>query len=260
MKNDYAKVDRISTQGYTFEFGTVLEITFENYKKIALTAGLTTLLIGLLVGILLVAIIGISYGFSELTQTFAGLRPELMSGSSLIVMLLVSTLLAALMSPINAGFIKMAYLADHDREFGVSTVFDYFRGNYFKELFIATAILTFFSTGINYLISFMGILFWGSLVSYIIAFLTFLTIPLIIFSNLTATQAISMSVRLVLKQPLLLLGLMIVGVVFACLGLIGFCIGVFFTLPFLYSLYYSIYTTIIPSEEDVLDEIGQTAE
>lgn len=260
MKNNYDQVERISKQGYDLEFGTILEKAFDNYKKIAGIGGIATLLIGLVIGVFIIALIGVAYGFSDMTHTLTGLSPESMSGSGLLVMLIISTVFAAIISPVNAGFIKMAALAENGSDFGISTIFDYYKGNHFRELFIATAIITFVSTGINYLITYFGILFWGSLAGYVIGFFTFLTIPLIIFSNLTATQAINMSAKLVLRQPLLLLGLLIIAIIFACLGIIGFCIGIFFTIPFLYSMYFTIYAAIIPSEANLLDEIGRTEE
>ncbi len=261
MNNDYSKVEKISNEGYELEFGTILEDAFSNYKKIAGIGGLSMILVGIVVVVILLGIMGVTYGFTDFTETLTGLNPELMSGSSLLGFFFFSMLMAAVLSPINAGFIKMAYQADYDKPFGLNTIFDYFKGSYFKELFISAAIIAFFGNGINYLLNYFGIFFWGSLITYIVGFLTFLTIPLIIFSNLNAVQAITMSIKLVLKQPLILFGLLIVSIIFACLGIVGFCIGLFFTLPFLYSMYYTIYATIIPSsEESILDEIGQNQE
>ena len=70
-------------------------------------------------------------------------------------------------------------------------------------------------------------------------------IPLIVFGNLNATEAIKSSVIIVSKQPLVLLGLLIVAVIAGIIGIFGLCIGIFFTLPFMYSMNYVIYKTII---------------
>ena len=89
----------------------------------------------------------------------------------------------------------------------------------------------------------------------------FLTVPLIIFSKLDAVNAIVFSIKLVFKQPIILFLLLLVGYICAMLGFIALCIGIFFTLPFIYSLYYCIYKNIIPVEEySELDEIGRTTE
>ena len=165
------------------------------------------------------------------------------------------------MSPIGAGFINMAFLADQNKEFGLGTIFGYYKGSYFKELFTAAAIIAFFGTGLNYLFDYIGIKFIGIVITCCVSFITFLTVPLIIFSNLKALEAITMSAKLVIKKPFVLLGLLIVSFIFVCLGIIGLCIGIFFTAPFIYVMYYTIYEAIIPlNEETELDEIGLNQE
>jgi uncharacterized membrane protein len=106
-------------------------------------------------------------------------------------------------------------------------------------------------------IEFAGVPFLGNVLTYVVSFLTFLTIPLIIFSDLKAFEAITMSSRLVLKKPLLLLALIIVSFLFVMLGIFALCIGIIFTIPFLFSLYYIVYKNIVPLEnKDEIDEIG----
>jgi hypothetical protein len=68
---------------------------------------------------------------------------------------------------------------------------------------------------------------------------------LIIFGNLQAIEAIKGSMIVVSKQFFILMGLLIVSLLFTMLGIFGFCIGIFFTMPFIYSMYYSIYNEII---------------
>jgi len=76
--------------------------------------------------------------------------------------------------------------------------------------------------------------------------------PLIIFGKLTAIEAINASILTVSKQPLLILALAIVGYIATMVGFIGCCIGIFFTIPFMYSLYYALYAEIIgfPVKDD----------
>ncbi len=216
MNDNYTKVEKICNEGYQLEFGTILEDAFNNYKKIAGIGGLAMLLIGVVFVVIFGGMIGIVYGFSDFASTLTGLNPQFMSGSNLLFFLIFSVVIAGIMGPINAGFIRMAYQADQDTTFGLETIFHYYKGNYFKELFIAAVIITFTSNGINYLLTHLGVLYWGNLITYTIAFLTFLTIPLIIFSNLKATEALTMSAKLVLKQPLLLIGLVVLAIVLVC--------------------------------------------
>jgi len=101
-----------------------------------------------------------------------------------------------------------------------------------------------------------GIRFLGVILTYTISFFTFLVIPLIIFGNLKVAEAIKGSFIIVSKQFFILLGLLIVAVIMAMLGLIGFCIGIFFTIPFIYSMYYAIYKDNIGFDDEVEVQIN----
>ena len=90
----------------------------------------------------------------------------------------------------------------------------------------------------------------------IVVVFTFLVIPLIIFGNLKVAEAIKGSIIIVSKQFFILLGLIIVAVIMAILGLIGFCIGIFFTIPFIYSMYYTIYKDSIGFDEEAEAQIN----
>lgn len=261
MENNYSKLEKISREGYPLDFGKILEDSFTNYKKIAGVAGAGFLIVSMIMAALIFAIIGIAFGFGNFAQTMTGFNEEIISGSGLLMVLGFSTLIGALTSPINAGMIKMAYNARHGLPFGINTIFEYYTGPHFRELFLAAILVSFFANGIDTLITYLGISIVGALCTYFILFITFLTVPLIIFSDLKAVQAISMSIRLVFRQPLILLGLLIVGIVFIILGIFGFCIGIFFTMPFLYSMYLTIYEAILPpTAASPLDEIGHNPE
>jgi uncharacterized membrane protein len=78
--------------------------------------------------------------------------------------------------------------------------------------------------------------------------LTFMVIPLIIFGNLKAMEAIEGSMIIVSKQFFILFALMIVSALFMMLGIFGFCIGIFFTFPFLHSMQFCIYNEIIGAD------------
>ena len=76
---------------------------------------------------------------------------------------------------------------------------------------------------------------------------------------MNATDAIKYSFLLVSKQPLILLGLTIVAGIGSALGIFGLCIGIFFTLPFMYSMNYVIYKSIVGFDEtSEIDEISGT--
>ena len=100
-------------------------------------------------------------------------------------------------------------------------------------------------SGLSLLLDYTGIKFVGSLIAVTLSFLTFLSIPLIVFGNLKAIESLKSSIAIVSKQPLVLLGLLIVAGIASMVGFIGCLVGIFFTIPFIYSMNYAIYSAII---------------
>jgi hypothetical protein len=247
------QIEEISANGYQLDFGTVFESAFENYKKIALYAGLMLLVFSFLITVLVFAGI-VSYIGIENIEDFGNKMKQM---STLKVMPLEIALplnsglilISAMISPFMAGFLKMADCGEKGEEFHVSTMFSYYKFPYFSSIFISVILIGIISTGLVMLLEYAGLSFVGTVTTLLISFTTFLTIPLIVFGNLNVLDAIKYSITLVSKQPLLLVGLTIVAGIGAALGIFGLCIGVFFTWPFMYSMNYVIYKSIIGFEE-----------
>lgn len=251
MKSNNDRIQELKTNGYSLKFETVFNLAFENYKKIALYAGLLLLVFAIFSGIASFLIIAFTYGldnFQELIKP-ENLKPENFSNRFLIIYTISATLLSCIISPFLAGFIKMAHCAQIDEEFHVSTVFEYYKFSYFKELFLCNLIITIINMGISSILNTTGIPMLGFLASIAISLLSILAVPLIIFSNYKAAEAINTSFNLVLKQPLIFLGLLVVAYLFCITGIFMFLVGFFFTFPFLFSIYYAMYRTIIGFKE-----------
>jgi len=251
----------IEKNGYQLDFANVFNHAFENYKKIALYAGLILIVFTILLSIFAMGTAITIFGLQAITDNLKpeNLKPENFSSSFLIIYSVSIILLSCLLSPFQAGFLKMADCGEKDEEFHVSTLFTYYHCPYLKEIVLLTFIIA--SVGLlqTTLFSLIHLELLGMLITYILSFLTFLSIPLVIFGNLKAIEAIKYSILIVWKQPFVLLGLLIVAIIASMVGLIGCCIGVFFTLPFLYSMNYSIYSAIVGidmlSEKDVKGSI-----
>lgn len=249
MKSINNRIEVIKNNGYQLDFGTVFESAFENYKKIVLYAGLMLLVFTILLAIVffagLILYVGIENleDFGEKLKQFSTLK--VLPLDIAIPLNLGSIVFSALISPFMAGFLKMADCGEKGEEFHVSTMFTYYNAPFFTTIFIAVFLITSISTGFTLLLSYAGFNFIGSVISMLISFMTLLTMPLIVFGKLNAIEAIQSSMALVSKQPLILLGLIIVAGIGVALGLFGFCIGVFFTFPFMYSMNYVIYKTIV---------------
>lgn len=255
MNTTQARIEVIRSTGYQLDFGTVFEHAFENYKKIVLYAGLMLLVFSIVLSIVVMAGF-ISYVGVENLEEF-GNKMKQMSDSNVIpteiaIPLNLGILLfSALINPFMAGFLKMADCGEKGEEFHLSTMFSYYKFPYFFNIFIAVFVIGVLGTGLAMLFESAGYSFVGTIITILISFLTFLTIPLIVFGNLNAIDAIKSSIMIVSKQPLVLLGLLIVAVITGIIGIFGLCIGIFFTMPFMYSMNYVIYETIIGIDQTI---------
>jgi hypothetical protein len=260
MKSTLDQIEDIRRNGYSLDFSNVFNHAFENYKKIALYAGLILLVFSIIAIFLGGGIFIALYGVEHFTEEyFKNLQNEPPVGVVLIIYTLVISFVAALLSPFTAGFLKMADCADKDQEFNVSTIFSYYNSRHFAPLFISTLLISLTGGAISVAFSYMGVPVVDAFITLIITFFTSLTIPLIIFGDLNAIDAIKSSAVLVTKQPLVIALLFIVAGLASTVGLIGCCIGVVFTIPITYSIKYAIYTAILNiKDEDSIDSIGQS--
>ena len=257
LKTTQNRINEIEKNGYPLDFGIIFNHAFENYKKIAIYGGLI-IFVFFVVLIIFVSVLLVSFFDSAMIlekMKPENLQPENLSLNYILIISGISVLLSSLFSPISAGLIKMAYCAERDEEYHVSTMFEYYKLTYFKELFTATLLISIISSLLSSLINYAQIPLIGFIGSVTITLFTILTVPLIIFGKLTAIEAIQSSVMIVAKQPLILLGLLVVGAISTLVGLIGCCIGIVFTIPFMYSLYYAIYSEIIGFETTSETEI-----
>ena len=243
------KMADLKINGFELKFEDVFNKAFENYKKIALYAGLAILIFGFLF-VFLAAIGVISFVGAEhlnenaIKQFEAKILKQEYLGYQFIAVLAINSLF----SPISAGFLKMAESADKDVEFKMRQFFSFYKWTYFKELFVATFIITLLSTGIDSALAFYKIPVLGGIISFAIGILTVLSTPLIIFGKQKAIAAIKTSISLSSQQFLTLFLLLLVAFFGSLVGLIGFCIGVLFTIPFNMSMQYAIYDSIIGVE------------
>jgi uncharacterized membrane protein len=260
MKSTLYQIEEIRKNGYALDFSNVFNHAFENYKKIALYAGLILLVFSILAFFLGSGILISLYGVQHFNEEFfKNLQNEQPENSVFLIYSVVIAFVAAIFSPFAAGFLKMADCADRDESFSASTIFSYYTSRYFPPLFIATLIISLLGGLISVLFNLIGVLYVETLFTVAISFFTTLTIPLIIFGNLNAIDAIKSSIMIVSKQPLTILLLIIVGSLASMVGFIGCCIGIVFTIPITYSVKYAIYCAIFNMEdENSIDSIGKS--
>ncbi|MBS7231452.1 hypothetical protein KHA90_10495 [Flavobacterium psychroterrae] len=260
MKSISDQIKDIKNHGYSLDFSNVFNLAFENYKKIAVYAGLILLvfsvLFGITAGVILILIFGVDKvdGAKLLT-----IQPQLLSQTQLVYYIFGTAIFSAIFSPFTAGFLKMADCAQKDEEFKVATVFTYYKNRYFLQIFLATFTVSLLNVAIGTFLELQQLNALGLAISLFLSFFTFLIIPLIIFGNLKAFDAIKSSFIIISKQPAILLALIITIIGAIIVGFMAFCIGILFTIPFSYSMTYAIYCSIFTiDKEDPIDSIGKS--
>lgn len=256
MKLIQEKIEEIKKNGYSLTFENTFETAIANYKKIAVYAGLMLLVFLLLFfGI----IFGIVFSYFDIETvrdnlTLLSENPDALSKEFIVSYFAVTIIMSCLLSPFQAGFLKMADCGQKNEEFHVSTIFEYYKLPYFLSIVWATLLITLPGLAITILLEHNGLKYIGTIITLTISFLTFLTIPLIVFGKLNTIESIKSSFVIMSKNALILLGLIIVAGIFSIVGIFGCGVGIFFTIPFLYSMTYAIYSTIIGFESNADNE------
>lgn len=269
MKTTLQRLEEIKRTGYKLDLGEAINDIFNNYKNIALLGGAVILLIGIVSAIIFGGAAALIFGLGEFTQTITDYRDGLVTQTALIANFIGTVVISGLMAPVTAGLLQMAHNSANNEEFDFGTAFMHYSSKHFKELFLGAAIVALvgsgLSTGIELLklnsldltVILLGSI-GGSVISGLVALFTLLMIPLIIFGNLNAIDAIKGSFILVSKNFWIILLLAIIVFIGIMFGLLAICIGILFTAPAWYSFQYIIYTKALPIEEvDQLDEIGK---
>lgn len=249
MKNTHDKIADLKNNGYELDFSTTFSIAFEIYKKSALMSGLVIMLFSLILLGLVILGFGSFIGFGSLGSSMTEFDPSDLSAGLLIGYIAILSLFGGLSAIFGAGLIKMARDAYFEQDVNFGTAFMYFSGRHAGDLFIAGLLIALVNGALTIFSELAGVSLVGTILSIIISVATVLTLPLIIFKDLNATEAISASIGLVFKNFLIIFGLIIVASICSAVGLIAFCIGLFFTLPFIYAMYYSIFINIVGIDE-----------
>src|SRR6187431_2513760 len=129
MNPTIQRLQDIEKNGYNLDFGNVFNHAFENYKKIALYAGLVLVIFFILfIAFTTVSLVSI-LGVTEMSKDFSPekLKIENLSESNLMIMGTISLFFSSLLSPFFAAFLKMADHGDRDEEFLVASLFNYYK-------------------------------------------------------------------------------------------------------------------------------------
>ncbi len=245
MSNEKPQFEETNNPKKNLDLGEVINNAFEIYKKTALIGGLAFIV--LMSAIMMFTSIGISYfiGIEKFPEMMKNFNPDTLSLNEMALYYTIVIAFTVLIAPFVAGMLKIAHDADSNEEVSIASMYSYVNSPQFLDILLVTAIVSFFSIGINLFFKYTlpnttGEIL-GFVTSYSVSILTFIAIPLVLFKKLNFIQAIQSSCTSVAKHFFSVLLLMIVAGLFAAIGIFAFCIGFFFTIPFAYAVQYSIY-------------------
>lgn len=240
------------------DLGKIIDESFTTFKKSIWVSGVGVFLMLLVIAPITFFAIFTYLGISSM-EDFVKNSPTLESDFNYLVMnAAISLVLAAIIAPITAGFYKINHLAKQNKEFGVNNLFEYFKSPYFQPLAVSAILAALYSNIIGLLLNYLNLPFIASLMQAFIALLFIFAIPLIIFENQNALNAMSNSSKIAAKYPFTIILSILFAFIIAMLGVFALCIGLFFTMGYFYTMNYTVYNEIIPIEsKNAFDEIGQ---
>ena len=254
MKN---RIDNKVQNGYSLDLGKIIENSFETFKKTFLISGVAFIIIGIVGLILYAGYFGMLYGFSNFTDTMTQIQMDALDANTQIINTIVGSVFAALFAPITAGFLYVNHLANTNKEFGLSTFFYFYKSPKLKDIILNQLIITLAANSVATFLMISNYQIIGMLIQILVPLFTVFSIPLILFGEQNYMDAIIKSAKLFIKQPLILIVALIIAGIGSMVGIIALCIGIFFTLPYYFSVIYAAYENGIGIEEtSPIDEIG----
>ncbi|MBW3519449.1 hypothetical protein [Flavobacterium sp. NKUCC04_CG] len=246
MKDIQKRLNTIQTDGIEISTFKLLSEASKIYPKIALMAGLATLLVGIICSILFS--IGLFLYTQEpkvMVSLLTNFDPLFLSFDGLITYTLALSIGTGISAIFSAGFVKMAADAYQDKLVLLTTTFTYFKTKACLQLFAAHFVITLLFTVLSLYLQLQNLQYVALGINWLVSSLTVLVTPLIIFGNLSAFSAIKHSVDIVNKQPLQIIALLLFSSLLAGAGLLLFIVGVIFTLPFIYCVYFILYQNTV---------------
>lgn len=239
-------------KGYEIDLGNIIDNSLEVYKKIVWKAGLGYFMISGVI-VLIAMTISLSLIDNSNLEEFKEISQDpnyFYKNPTILAWFIIGGLLInILFIPLNAGFLNLCRLAKTNQEFSTANIFDYYKSKYLKDLIIGSLLIAIITTGLTTVLELVNLKMVSFVIQISFALFTFLFLPLVIYGNQSFGNAIKKSIQLVMKSPFTILGAMIIGILFILVGLIGFCIGILFTIPFYSCIIYTLYESIIGFEE-----------
>lgn len=259
-QNVESKINELLVTGYKTSFNSVFGKASDIFKGIAGYA-ILAFVVYFIASMIISSVIGLLFpvaamDYNEVMDTIQGGDNEALrdlltqySQNTSYIYSIVNNLITAALYPILYSIFTMAYKFDNYKNVEISDIFIHYRDGKFLNIFFASLIIS--------IISMIGIILC-IIPGFIIYAVTLLVVPLIIFADADIKQALNYGVKLGFKDlgSFILLLLSIIGVLIV--GLLLCCVGLIAAVPFVYVLIYSFYKEIVgfPDNHTEIDEIG----
>lgn len=245
-------LDRINTQGVELSFEQILDQGFKSWKKITLPVAGIFLLFAIFIPVLFIAFLPLIYGvsigeFMDVAQSNPQYFQEQATSINGLIGTHAFTLIIMLaFTPIPVGIMKMAYCAMVDKPVVFSDAFSFYKAPYYFKLIGFTLLFSFLP---SLLFSALGLIaaplvYLSYLVNIFVAIFLIFVPALIAFGDASIMDAIKISIKVASQKVGLIIGIILISALFQLLGAIACCIGMLFTISFVYSIQMSLYRDI----------------
>ncbi|MHC5352919.1 hypothetical protein ACYSNX_01790 [Myroides sp. LJL115] len=251
------KLQEIKENGLSISPSQILQLSFQYYKRTILSSASGLMFLGFAFSFILstVLIRFVSKDPEQVSQMFLNFDPLSLTSSEMAIYLLVGSIVSAVASIFVAGFIYSNYKVS---VLQMPRMFDLFRFIIKKQalsIFIAQFSMSIIFSSISFSLQLVGLNLVALAINSLINILLVFVVPLIIFTDMSPFKAISNSVMVVNKKPFTFilvilfnyLAILMVIMLLLSLGLGPFflVLGIFLSLPFLFSTYFALYASAI---------------
>lgn len=257
MNNIQEKLDQINQHGLDLDYKLVMQTGYAYYTKTFLTVASALMFVGISISFLTSLILTKYLGTDpeKIEQMAMDFNPLAFTTEQMALYLLIGSCLTGLASILTAGFIKINNDVDTQQRLSMFTGLSYFIKKQGLYIFIAQFITSLIFSSISFGFQLLDLHVVALGINWFINILLVFVVPLIIFGQLGPFEAIKQSILVVNKQPLtiimvivttyIMLGLILTMLITIGAGPFTLILGIFLSLPFMFSIFYSLYKQAI---------------
>lgn len=244
------KLERLNQEGTSITMDGIFREAFIYYPKTVWMAALAFFTIAVLAFTATsIAVTNYVENPQEFALSLAEFNPIYLDLPELSYYILGMSLISALGSILSAGLLEMVANAFQDKKVVLKTAFKYFFHKIGLYILVTHFGITILFTSLSLVLQMQELSLVALAINWILNALTALVTPLLIFDRLNPIQAIKYSVQIVNKQPFTIITTLLLSSFLIGAGALFFIVGLFFSLPFIYCIYFALYNQTIGFDE-----------